>query len=204
MLVWRVGSRRCCGHSRSRDQLPEKGCDAFPGTGIRSGDAASSDCLLPSARSRPPAPGAAEKHPQVWRATPSLREGFPNGEGCAYRLDENALQINLAEQLPQHRPLMVFANGVAGLAVALRLLRSSWPAPGQLNTASPGQCRRSRPEAIRGSATGRGLNRAPQGLAITDQLVEIACPTWDLSNCPVPDCGAQGSHVNLPKEVAES
>ena len=133
-----------------------------------------------------------------------LQEGFANGEGCAYRLDENALQINLAVQLPQHRPLMVFANGVAGLAVALRLLRSSWPAPGQLNTASPEQCRRSRPEAIRGSATGRGLNRAPQGLAITDQLVEIACPTWDLSNCPVPDCGAQGSHVNLPEEVTES
>ena len=167
VLVWRVGSRRCCGHSRSRDQLPEKGCDAFPGTGIRSGDAASSDCLLPSARSRPPAPGAAEK-----RALGVESIG----------LDENALQINLAEQLPQHRPLMVFANGVAGLAVALRLLRSSWPAPGQLNTASRGECSRSRPEAIRGSATGRGLNRAPQGLAITDQLVEIACPTMDLSN----------------------
>ncbi|MEA5415563.1 hypothetical protein [Synechococcus sp. BA-132 BA5] len=32
------------------------------------------------------------------------------------RLDENALQIQLAEQLPQHRPLMVIAGGVAGLA----------------------------------------------------------------------------------------
>ena len=29
------------------------------------------------------------------------------GEGRAYRLDEDALQINLAEQLPQQRPLMV-------------------------------------------------------------------------------------------------
>jgi hypothetical protein len=26
-------------------------------------------------------------------------------------LDKNALQINLAEELPQHRPLMVFASG---------------------------------------------------------------------------------------------
>ena len=32
------------------------------------------------------------------------------------RLDENTLQIQLTEQLPQHRPLVVFAGGVAGLA----------------------------------------------------------------------------------------
>ena len=32
------------------------------------------------------------------------------------RLDENALQIQLTEQLPQHRPLVVFAGGLAGLA----------------------------------------------------------------------------------------
>jgi hypothetical protein len=31
------------------------------------------------------------------------------------RLDENALEIQLAEQLPKFRPLMVFAGGVAGL-----------------------------------------------------------------------------------------
>jgi hypothetical protein len=32
------------------------------------------------------------------------------------RLDENALQIQLAEQLTQHQPLVVAAGGVAGLA----------------------------------------------------------------------------------------
>ena len=31
------------------------------------------------------------------------------------RLDENALQIQLTEQLPQHRPLVVLTDGVAGL-----------------------------------------------------------------------------------------
>jgi hypothetical protein len=33
-------------------------------------------------------------------------------------LDENTFKIQLAEQLPEHRPLVVFAGGVAGLAVA--------------------------------------------------------------------------------------
>ena len=32
------------------------------------------------------------------------------------RLDEHALEIQIAEQLPQHRPLVIFASGVAGLA----------------------------------------------------------------------------------------
>jgi len=31
------------------------------------------------------------------------------------RLDEYALKIQLAEQLPQHRPLVIVASGVAGL-----------------------------------------------------------------------------------------
>jgi len=51
------------------------------------------------------------------------------------RLDQHAAQIQLAEQLPQNRPLVIFASGVAGLAVALRLLRSSSPHRGQPNTA---------------------------------------------------------------------
>ena len=32
------------------------------------------------------------------------------------RLDQHALEIQLTEQLPQHRPLVVIAGGVAGLA----------------------------------------------------------------------------------------
>jgi hypothetical protein len=32
------------------------------------------------------------------------------------RLDQHTLEIQLAEQLPEHRPLMVFSGGVTGLA----------------------------------------------------------------------------------------
>ena len=31
-------------------------------------------------------------------------------------LDQNSVEIQLAEQLPQYRPLVVIAGGVAGLA----------------------------------------------------------------------------------------
>ena len=55
------------------------------------------------------------------------------------RLDQHALKIQLTEELFEHSPLMVFAGGVAGLAVALRLLRSSTPRPERLSRASPGQ-----------------------------------------------------------------
>jgi hypothetical protein len=50
-------------------------------------------------------------------------------------LDQHALEIQLAEQLPQHRPLVVAAGGVASLAVAVRLLRISTPRPERRNTA---------------------------------------------------------------------
>jgi hypothetical protein len=39
------------------------------------------------------------------------------------RLDQHTVKIELAKQLFEHRPLMVFAGGVASLAVAVRLLR---------------------------------------------------------------------------------
>lgn len=73
-----------------------------------------------SGGSRPLAPAAVEKR-------------FLGVERVS--LDENTLKIQLAEQLPEHCPLVVFAGGVAGLAVAVRLLRSSTPPPGQPNTA---------------------------------------------------------------------
>ena len=53
------------------------------------------------------------------------------------------------------------------------------------------------------TATGGGLDRSPQGLSITDQLVEIACPARDLGDHPVTDCSAQCCHINLVEEVAE-
>ena len=64
--------------------------------------AASSGSLSPSAGSRFSAPGVAEKR-------------FPGSQGI--RLDQHALQIQFAEELPQHRPVMFLAGGVAALAV---------------------------------------------------------------------------------------
>jgi len=55
----------------------------------------------------------------------------------------------------------------------------------------------------RRSAGGRGLDRAAQRLAVTHQLVEITCPTWDLSDRPVADRGAQGGDIQLMEEVPE-
>ena len=49
-------------------------------------------------------------------------------------LDHHTLEIELAKQLPQNRLRMVFAGGVAGLAVAIRLVRSSTPHPKRPNT----------------------------------------------------------------------
>ena len=50
-------------------------------------------------------------------------------------LYKNALQIQFAKELPEYRTLMVVAGGVAGLAVAVRLLRSSTPRPKQRSRA---------------------------------------------------------------------
>jgi len=68
----------------------------------------------------PPAPAAVEKR-------------FLGVERVC--LGENTLKIQLAEQLPEPCPLVVFAGGVSGLAIAVRLLRSSTPPPGPPNTA---------------------------------------------------------------------
>lgn len=51
--------------------------------------------------------------------------------------------------------------------------------------------------------TGGGLNGASQGLAVTHQLIEIRCVTWDLSDRPITDCSTQGRNIHLVKEVAE-
>ena len=53
------------------------------------------------------------------------------------RLIENALEIQLAEPLPEQRLLVVFANRVTNLAIASRRLGSSTPGQGQLDTACP-------------------------------------------------------------------
>jgi len=53
------------------------------------------------------------------------------------------------------------------------------------------------------ASTSRGLDGAPQRLAITDQLIEIRCTTRDLSDRPVPDGSAEGGHIDLQEEVAK-
>ena len=70
-------------------------------------------------------------------------------------LDKNALEIQLPKELPQHRPFVVIPGGVAGLAYRHAQCRGVERHLGN----------------ERGSATSRGLNRASQGLAITDKLV---------------------------------
>jgi hypothetical protein len=82
------------------------------------------------------------------------------------RLDDHALKIQLADELPQHRPLVVFASGVAGLA-------DRHPQSGRTQL-DLGNERR--------ATTGCGLNRASQGLGITHQLIEIRRATWNLGN----------------------
>ena len=55
----------------------------------------------------------------------------------------------------------------------------------------------------RRTAADDGLDRASESFAIKDQLIKIVCTTWDLSDHPVTDGGADGSDIHLQKEVAE-
>jgi hypothetical protein len=103
------------------------------------------------------------------------------------RLDEHALKIQLAEELPQLRPLVVFAGGVAGLAD---------------RHTERGRIQRDLGNE-RPATTGCGLNRASQGLAGTYQLIEIRCASWDLGDRPVTDRLAQRRHVHLVEEVTK-
>jgi len=103
------------------------------------------------------------------------------------RLDQHALQIQFAKQLPQHRSLMVFAGGVAGLA-------DRHPKGSRVEHHLGNERR---------ASTGGGLNRAPQCLAITDQLLKIRCAIRDLSDRPLTDGGAQRRHDHVQEEVAE-
>lgn len=103
------------------------------------------------------------------------------------RLDQHTLKIELAEQLAQHRPLVAFAGGVASLAD---------------RHAQSGGVQRDLGNERR-STTGCGLNRASQGLTVTDQLIEIRCFVWDLGNRPVTDRRAERRHVHLVEEVTK-
>jgi hypothetical protein len=92
------------------------------------------------------------------------------------RLDQHTVKIELAEQLFEHRPLMVFAGGVASLA-------DRHTQSGRIQRDLGNEC---------GAPAGRGLDRTPQGFAVTHQLIEIRCATRDLGDRPVTDRRAQG------------
>ncbi len=53
------------------------------------------------------------------------------------------------------------------------------------------------------TATTGGYDQTSQCLDLIDQLVQITCPTMDLSDRPITDGSADGSHVHLQEEVAE-
>ncbi len=103
------------------------------------------------------------------------------------RLDEQALEIQLAQQLFEHSPLMVFPGGIAGLADR--------------------QTQRRRVERYLGNerrpATCCGFDRAAQGFTIADELVESLCTTRDLGVRPITDGRARRPDVHLQEEIPE-
>ena len=102
-------------------------------------------------------------------------------------LDRDAIKIQLPKQLLKHGTPVILAYGVAGL--------SDGHAQG---------CRVERHLSDeRRTAADDGLDRASESFAIKDQLIKIVCTTWDLSDHPVTDGGADGSDIHLQKEVAE-
>jgi len=103
------------------------------------------------------------------------------------RLDQQTLKIELDEQLAQHRPLVVFAGGVASLAD---------------RHAQSGGVQRDLGNERR-FITGCRLNQTSQGLTVTDQLIEIRCAAWDLGDRPVTDRRAERCYVLLVEEVTK-
>jgi hypothetical protein len=95
-------------------------------------------------------------------------------------LDLHALKIQFLQQLLEHGALMVVASAIAGL--------------GDRHTQGCGVlCHL---DDKRRSATTGGLNRAALGLTVSDQLIHLASPTWDLSDRPITDGGADGIDIH--------
>jgi hypothetical protein len=80
-------------------------------------------------------------------------------------LEQHTVQIKLAEQLPEHRPLVVLIGGIAGLA-------DSHSQGGRVQRHLGNERR---------AATRCGLDRTTQRFAITHKLIKIHCTTWDLA-----------------------
>lgn len=109
-----------------------------------------SDGLRPSDGSRLPVPGL------VNQRLLSVKD---------IRLIQNTFQIQLPKQLPENRPQVVLAGGVAGLLVAIRFCEAYASAHGSEVDRHL--------ERYRRTATGGRLNRFSQGLAVADQLLEM-------------------------------
>jgi len=105
-------------------------------------------------------------------------------------LDHHAFEIQFSEELFENRPFVVLACGLAGLA--------DRHAQGcRIQRHLGNECR---------TATGGGLDRASQGLAVTHELIKIRCTTWDLGDRSVQfssDRSAESCHVHLAEEVTE-
>ena len=153
--------RRCRARGASRGRLPRVGCDAFPGTGCRSGGRGSSGCSTPSEKPsarrsgarRPPGRGTSEKRlRRVERV----------------RLDQHAFQVKAAQQILESSPLAGFVS-VVGLL-------------GHGDAKGPGIDRHLGHKTV--AALLRLNGRAAQGLAVTHQLVQTIGPAWDLADHP--------------------
>jgi hypothetical protein len=90
------------------------------------------------------------------------------GESCAYRLDQNTLEIQAGQQFLEGSPL-------AGFTGVIKLLHygDAKPTGGNRDLGE-----KSVTDVI-------GLDgRAPPSLAVTDQLIQILCAIGDLSDYP--------------------
>ena len=78
------------------------------------------------------------------------------------RLNQHPLKIQLAQELSEYRPLVVLAGVIAGLADG---------------HAQGCRVQRHLGNECGATAASGGLDRTPQSLAITDQLIVISCAT---------------------------
>ena len=130
-----------------------------------------------------------------WLALTVKRKSTPSSCNCqerslgvqGIRLDEQALQNQLAQQLFVHSAVMVFIGGIAGLADR--------------------QTRRRRVERYLGDeprpVTCCGFDRAAQGLTIADELIQTLCATRDLGDRPITDGRAQRHDVHRQEQIPQ-
>jgi hypothetical protein len=96
-------------------------------------------------------------------------------------LDEHTLEIELPKQLLEHSSFVVLAGCEAGLG-------DGHAKGGGVQSHLGDEC---------GTTAAGGLDRATQSPAVTDQLIEVACPAWDLGDGPIPDSAADSRHIHL-------